>query len=164
MYVGRVFLCYESSTRWKKKRQRIVFVFMSSMCVLFFAVHVSCHTHEWVRAMPHIWMSACFICSTMHVTCMNKWVRVFMSHVWVRECVSSLWMRHVTHMKEEAPENVLQMNTSDNTKELRQDDRNVELCVLQCVAVCCNVLQCVAVCYSVLQSVAATLNERAEKR
>ena len=29
-----------------------------------------------------------------------------------------------------------------------------EVCLLQCVAVCCSVLQCVAVCCSVLQCVA----------
>ena len=29
-----------------------------------------------------------------------------------------------------------------------------DICVLQCVAVCCSVLQCVAVCCSVLQCVA----------
>ena len=57
-------------------------------------------------------------------------------------------MSQVTHMDEEASENVFQIRISDIPKKLRQDDRNVELCrhaVLQCVAVCCNVLQCVAV-------------------
>ena len=32
-------------------------------------------------------------------------------------------------------------------------DMYCEICVLQCVAVCCSVLQCVAVCCSVLQLV-----------
>ena len=54
-------------------------------------------------------------------------------------------------MNEKAPENVFQIRTSNRTKELRQDDRNVEFCRH---AVCCIVLQCVAVCCSVLKFVA----------
>jgi len=62
-------------------------------------------------------------------------------------------------MNEEAPENVLQIRTSDITKELRQDDRNVELCRH---AVCCSVLQCVATCCSVLQSQIRTSDKTKE--
>jgi len=132
-YIGRVFLCFEWSTREKRKHQKIFFVFMPYMWMCFFAVNASCHTHEchtheWVRAMSHIWMSECFICHAMHVTRMNKGVRVFISQVWMRECFSSLWMSRVTHMNEEASENVFQVRTSDRTKELWWDDRHADLC------------------------------------
>ena len=85
--------CFEWSRMEKKKHQRIFllsYILLSYMWVRFFAVNASCHTHEWVRAMSHIRMNEYFSCHTMHVTRMNKWVRVFISHVWVREYVSLL--------------------------------------------------------------------------
>jgi len=131
-YLNNVFLWFEWSTREKKKHQRIFSVFMPYVWVRFWAVNASCHTHEChthegVCAMSHIWMSECCICHTMHVTHMNKGVRVFMSHVWMRQCFSSLWMSHVTHINEEASENVFQVRTSDRTKELWRDDRYADL-------------------------------------
>ena len=132
-YIGRVFLCFEQSTREKQRCQRIFLVFMPYMWVSFFVVNASCHTHEChthkgVCAMSHTCKIECFIWHIMHVTRMNKRVRVFMSHVWMRECFFSLWMSHVTYMNEEASENVFQIRTNDRTKGMWWDDRHVDLC------------------------------------
>ena len=45
-------------------------------------------------------------------------------------------------------------NMNFSTADPRGGGSNVEVRMLQCVAVCCSVLQCVAVCCSVLQCVA----------
>ena len=128
----------------------------------------------------------CFARHTIHVTHMNAWVLVLMSHRWVRECYSHRWVREYSPCHVSACLDVTQMSSwvllfSQVTPRVWREYTCVPVCcgVLQCVAVChtwshasceawvhvrCSVLQCVAVCCSVLQRVAATLNKGAETR
>jgi len=87
--------------------------------------------------MSHICMSGCFSCHTIHVTHMIERVLVLISHISVRGCFFSLRMRHVTHMNEEAPENVFQLRTIDRMQEQIRDDCHAHLCRH---TVCCSVL------------------------
>jgi len=164
-----VLFCFECSIRpTKKALEDIVDLYVTHMTSSALWMS-SYHMYEWVRALSHIYMSACF----SHVT-------QFMPHIWIRECLSSShkyqcvsasllcgWvMSHGWTKKHQricfryVPVTELRSRDEMTTMWTCVDTQCVALgCIVlhsvcHCVSVCCSVLQCVQVFWSVLKCVA----------